>query len=152
MSKEKVDEFLNNTPQLSLSSDWKVRKRRYVENGLADPDAHKAIVVHEMVLNKMEKALIDNEYVAGDFYTLADVALTPYLNRLYMLSMLENWCQDKPNTLAWFNRMRSRSSFFPAIDKYLPEDLANDLKTNGAKSWPEVKRILELALASWQKE
>ncbi|MEE3000700.1 MAG: glutathione S-transferase family protein [Pseudomonadota bacterium] len=152
MSKEKVEEFLNNTPQLSLASDWKARKRRYVEEGLADPDAHKAIVVHEITLDKMETALNDNKYVAGDNFTLADIALIPYLNRLYMLSMLGNWCKDKPNTLDWFNRMRTRKSFFPAIDKYLPEDLANDLKTNGAKSWPDVKNILDLALESWRKK
>ena len=150
MSKEKVEEFLNNTPQLSLASDWKVRKRRYVEDGLADPDAHKAIVVHEMTLDKMEAALKNNQYVAGENFTLADIALIPYLNRLYMLRMLESWCKDKPKTLDWFNRMRRRSSFFPAIDKYVPEDLADDLKTNGARSWPKVKEILDSALESWQ--
>ena len=45
----------------------------------------------------------------------------------------------------WFKRMKSRRSFNPAIDEYLPESLANDLRTNGAKSWPEVEAVLKAA-------
>ena len=144
LGKQGLEEFMDSTPDLSLASDWKERKRAYIEQGLVHPDSKKAIRVHEMFLDKMEKALAGgDDYLVGNKYTLADIAMTPYLNRLYMLSMLENWCADKPNVLKWFDRMRARPKFIPAVDQYLPEDLANDLRKNGAKSWPEVEKILE---------
>ena len=96
-----------------------------------------------MFLEKMEKALAGgDDYLVGNTYTLADIAMTPYANRLHMLSMLELWCADKPNVLKWFDRMRSRPKYVAAVDQYLPEDLAADLRKNGTKSWPEVERIL----------
>ena len=146
MAKEKVEEFIENTPKMSLASDWKERKRRYIELGLADRDAFKAIVVHEMILDKMEKTLLERDYLVGNQFSLADVGIIPYVNRLNMLSMLENWCANKPRVLKWFKRMRERPTFNPAIDKYLPSDLANDLRTNGSKNWPKVKSILNNAL------
>lgn len=148
MGPEKVEEFLNNTPQMSLSSDWKERKRRYVTRGLADPDARKALLVHEMAFKKMQQDLSGSPYLAGNEFSLADVAMIPYVNRIYMLSMLEDWCADKPRVLDWFARMRERPSFEPAIDRYLPEHLAKDLRTNGENSWKEAKIILESALAA----
>jgi len=47
--------------------------------------------------------------------------------------------------LDWFARMRARPSFDPAIDEYLPESLANDFRTYGAESWPEVEAVLKAA-------
>lgn len=142
MGPEKVNEFLDSTPVLSLASDWKVRKRRYIEDGFDDPDAHKAILVHELTLKKMDKALQNGPYLTGEDFTLADTALIPYLNRLHKLQMLDLWCKPYPNALQWFERMRQRSSFSSAVDKYLPPSLANDLETNGRKSWPRVEAIL----------
>ena len=74
--------------------------------------------------------------------------MMPYVNRVHMLSMLEDWCRDKPKVLEWFDRMRSMPVWGPAVDAYLPEQLASDLRTNGAKSWPQAKAILEKALAA----
>ena len=142
MGTEKVETFLESTPRLSLVSDWKERKRRYVELGLDDNDARKAIMVHEMVFDKMETVLSDNSFLAGDSFSLADAGMIPYLNRIYMLSMLDKWCEEKPHVLSWFEKMRERPTFNSAIDSHLPESLAADLRTNGAKSWPKVQEIL----------
>ena len=102
MGKEKVETFLESTPRLSLVSDWKERKRRYVELGLDDKDARKAIMVHEMVFDKMETLLSENSFLAGDSFSLADAGMIPYLNRIYMLSMLDKWCEETPHVLSWF--------------------------------------------------
>lgn len=145
MGPEKVEEFLSNTPQMSLASDWKERKRRYVEDGLNDRDARKALVVHEMAFAKMENELANSDYLVGDNFTLADVAMIPYVNRVYMLSMLDDWCANRPKLLAWFDRMRARPTWRLAVEDYLPDYLANDLRTNGARSWPQAKAILKTA-------
>ena len=95
----------------------------------------------------MQDELEGSDYLAGDEFSLADVSMIPYVNRLYMLSMLEAWCENKPKVLDWFDRMRARPTYGPAVDKYLPEQLANDLRTNGARSWPEVRSILDKVLS-----
>ena len=61
------------------------------------------------------------------------------------MNMLEPWPPQHSRVMGWFKRMKSRRSFNPAIDEYLPESLANDLRTNGAKSWPEVEAVLKAA-------
>ena len=98
--------------------------------------------MHEMVFDKMEAVLSENSFLVGDSFSLADAGMIPYLNRIYMLSMLEKWCEEKPHVLSWFEKMRERPTFHSAIDSHLPESLASDLRTNGAKSWPKVREIL----------
>ena len=145
LGKQGVENFLNATPPMSLASDWKERKRSYIENGFGDSDGVKAVRVHVMFLDKMEKALQASDYLVGDEFTLADASMIPYVNRLHMLSMLERICAERPKVLEWFDRMRARPTFVAAVDQYLPEDLANDMRTNGDKSWAEVEKILTAA-------
>ncbi len=46
---------------------------------------------------------------AGDTYSLADVAVTPYVNRAAMLKMEGLWSK-RPGVEAWLARMRERTS------------------------------------------
>jgi hypothetical protein len=39
--------------------------------------------------------------------------------------------------------LRKRKNVEPAINEYLPESLANNFRTNGAQSWPEVEKVLK---------
>ena len=71
--------------------------------------------------------------------------MTPYVNRLKMLSMSGMWTGGRlPKVEAWFDRIKKRSSFKPALDNWLPEHLANDMRTFGAQSWPQFARILDI--------
>ena len=95
----------------------------------------------------MEDSLKANgEWLVGGAFTMADIALAPYVNRLAMLGMEKMWRDGRlPHVGAWFERVKARESFKPAFVAWMPESLANDLITNGRKSWPEVGRILGLA-------
>jgi hypothetical protein len=46
---------------------------------------------------------------------------------------------------AWFARVQARPTFKAALLDWIPNALRNDLITNGARSWPDVSRILEAA-------
>jgi hypothetical protein len=37
----------------------------------------------------------------------------------------------------------SARQFSACVNEYLPEPLANDFRINGAKSWPEVEKVLQ---------
>jgi hypothetical protein len=52
------------------------------------------------------------------------------------------WISSRPRLTEWFERMKSRPSFRPALLDMCPPDLTNDLRTFGTQSWPHVKRLL----------
>jgi ganglioside-induced differentiation-associated protein 1 len=124
-------------------------KWQWIEHGLAAPGAADKMRLYDRYLHKMEVALTGHDCLVGDRFSLADVALTPYVNRLAMMGMHGMWASGRlPRVEDWFARIRSRATFKPALLDWVPADLTNDLATNGAKSWPEVKRILAEAPAA----
>ena len=90
----------------------------------------------------MEVTLTRQRWLAGDAYSLADIAMAPYVNRLDMLAMSEMWVGSRPHLADWFEQMKMRPSFKPSLLDMCPPDLTADLKAFGTQSWPDVKRLL----------
>jgi len=139
---EKVKEFLDSTPDLSIYSDWHAVKRNYVMDGFDAPGAADKIRLYDRYLHMMDEALIDSEWIAGGGFSLADTALIPYVNRLDMMSMSGMWEGRLPRVTDWFERVKSRPTFKTAMLDWVPDDLTHDLKTFGRESYKEVKSIL----------
>jgi ganglioside-induced differentiation-associated protein 1 len=99
--------------------------------------------LYDSYLGKMENALAHQAWLAGDTFSLADVAMTPYVNRLDMLGMSEMWTKSRPLVTDWFSRIRSRPAFKPALLDWCSPDLIADLLTFGRQSWPSVQRMLQ---------
>ena len=138
MPPEEIEGFLNKTPDAGLRQ----RKHEWFELGFQGPDFIKSVKAYDKLLADMETMLSDQEWLAGASFSLADIGVIPYVNRLAMLNMLDPWQPDRPLVSRWFDRMKARASFEPAINEYMPESLANDLRTNGTASWPEVEKVL----------
>ena len=82
----------------------------------------------------------------GCLMTFADIAMTPYVVRLDMMSMQPMWTNGRlPRVADWLDRIKGRPTFPPAFLDWMPDHLTDDLKTNGAQSWPEVAEILGIA-------
>ena len=143
LGEEKLREFLRSTPDQSVTSTWKERKKEIVRLGFEAPGIDRTIRLYDDYLSKMNEALERNEWLAGAVFSLADVGLTPYVNRLDMLSMSGMWTGGRfPHVEDWFDRIKAMASFAPAFLDWCPEDLTNDLRTFGAQNWPDVKRII----------
>ncbi len=86
------------------------RRRDVIENGTGSK--HFVIAVERMVLllDEMEEALAQHRWLAGDDYTLADVAFTPYLARLEHLNIL-GMVGERHRVADWYRRCRARPSF-----------------------------------------
>ena len=142
---EKLKEFLNSTPALSVTARWHERKKELVQLGFKAPGAAEKIRLYDLYLHRMEEALAENDWLAGDEFTHADVGLTPYVNRLDMLSMSGMWEGGRlPAVSDWWRRIKARPMFRSSLLEWCPPDLTTDLRENGARSWPEVARILEI--------
>jgi len=85
--------------------------------------------------------------VANEF-TIADIAMAPpYVNRLAMISMRGMWKNGRlPNVEKWFARVKTLTQFKKSLLVWVPAQLRNDLRDNGAKSWPEIASILNIAI------
>ena len=142
---EKLEEFLQSTPVDSVTSDWNVRKRGYIEQGFDAPDASRIVHLYDRYLAKMEADLAGGPWLAGDAYTLADAGMTPYLARLDMLQMQAMWTANRPRLTDWFGRIKARPSYAEAIDRWIPDHLRTDLNTFGAQNWSSVRDILAAA-------
>ena len=146
LGEEKLREFLSSTPDQSVTSTWKERKKEIVRLGFDAPGIENTIRLYDDYLSKMNDALEEHEWLAGAEFSLADVGLAPYVNRLDMLSMSGMWASGRyPNVEAWFERIKAMDSFAPTFLEWCPGELTNDLRTFGEQSWPDVKRIIGIS-------
>ncbi len=140
-----VKQFLESTPPRSVTPRWHDRKKQIVMQGFEAPDIARPFVLYDRYLQQMEETLQGSEWLAGNTFSLADVGMAPYLNRLDMLGMLGMWTRRRPRVADWFDRVKARSTFAPSFLTWCPADLTSDLKTFGTQSWPDVQRALQAA-------
>jgi glutathione S-transferase len=139
---QKLQEFLDSTPPLSVTPGWHARKKEIVRQGMAAPGIERPFRLYDSYLQKMEDTLADSRWLAGDTFSLADIGVTPYVNRLDMMGMSAMWTRHRPRLTEWFERIKARPSFKPALLDMCPADLTTDLATFGSRTWPEVERLL----------
>ena len=142
LGKEKLQEFLDSTPPISVTPYWHERKKELVTKGFAAAGVAEKFRLYDRYLAKMEETLATQPWLAGAEFTLADIAMTPYLNRLDMLGMSTIWTRARPRVTDWWSRVCARPTFKPTFLDACPADLTADLKTFGSQSWPEVEKIL----------
>lgn len=119
-------------------------KWQWIQHGLAAPGAADKVRLYDGYLHKMEAALATSDWLLGDAFSMADIAMVPYVNRLDALSMSLMWAAGRlPRVERWFERVRARPSFKPAMVDWMPPELAEELRSNGARSWPEISAILD---------
>jgi glutathione S-transferase len=118
------------------------RRRDVVEKGAQSK--HFVIAVERMVLllDEMEEALARHQWLAGNDYTLADVAFTPYLARLEHLNIL-GMIGERHRVADWYRRCQARPSFDDAIVKWENADYLGLMKRRGAEAWPQVHAIMQ---------
>jgi ganglioside-induced differentiation-associated protein 1 len=121
-------------------------KWQWIQQGLQAPGAADKIRLYDGYLHRMEAALARSDWLVGDRFSMADIALAPYLNRLAALALTGVWQNGRlPRVAQWFERVRQRATFAPALLDWVPEDLAEEMQRNGERSWPEVKAVLNIA-------
>jgi len=112
-------------------------KRALIEHGLEAPFFGLAVAAVDGFLGEMEAGLQKTGWLAGDRYSLADIALMPYLARFDMLGMESFW-SGRPALADWLARIKAR----PAYTKVLIDDVApkriTDLIAHGRKHAPQL--------------
>jgi glutathione S-transferase len=120
-------------------------KWEWIQHGIEAPGAADKIRLYDAYLQKMEHALSDSEWLVENRFSMADLAMTPYVNRLAALSMERLWKNGRLSRVeAWFDRVRSRPTFEPAFVQWMPPELAAEMRSNGVLSWPQIRDLLKV--------
>jgi glutathione S-transferase len=119
-------------------------KRDVVAHGLDSMFVKEAVEHHEKLLSCIEGAAKLGPYLAGDSYSLADVAVIPYMLRLELLRLSRMWDRH-PGVTAWWARVRQRPSTDEAIFRRMTDADAAPFKNLQPDPWPKVRDLLEAA-------
>ena len=109
-SEEKISEYLDTI------GNPKTRQLQEIvlTQGMDSEVFREAIAFYDAVLTDMDKALAENNWLAGNSFSLADIGLVPYVHRLADLDMLF-MCENRPAVIDWYERIKERSSWQLAI-------------------------------------
>jgi glutathione S-transferase len=119
-------------------------KRDVVARGLSSPYVVEALEHHEKMLDWMQEGSKNGPYVAGSEFSLADVAVVPYILRLELLKLDKMW-DKRPAVAAWWERVRPRPSVQEGIFRRMSAADHAPFQNLAADPWPQVKAILAAA-------
>ena len=89
----------------------------------------------------MDDALGKHAWLAGDSYSIADAAFTPYVVRLDHLDVL-GMLDPTPRVADWYRRIQARPSFKDGITRWENPDYLALMKRQGRENWPKIKEIM----------
>ncbi len=135
------EEFLKGAAQEGVAA--RTLKWQWIQQGVAAPGAVDKIKLYDDYLHKMEQTLCGSPWLVGERFSMADIAMAPYVNRLSSLAMEGLWTRGRlPRVEEWFTRVAARDTFFPAFTEWMPAELAAEMRANGERSWAEIRALL----------
>ena len=86
---------------------YRERQRLSIEHGVAAAHVPPALAAYDRYIGEMEAALAKTPYLAGDAYSLADVAATPSCSTAPPCSPMDRlWVGRRPRVEEWFAAVR----------------------------------------------
>jgi glutathione S-transferase len=101
----------------------------------------KAIRAYDKVIEQMAHRLDWAPWLAGEEYTLADVALLPYVVRLEHLALSWTWDGERASVGRWLERCKARPNF-SGIGNYIDQKYLDLMGPNGRAARPRLEAIL----------
>ena len=141
LAPEQLNAYFEHHPNKRLAE----RKRAWMAEGYASPDARRAVLTYHKFLQKMELQLGRSEWLVGDTLSLADVETAPYVAVLELLQFQRWWVGRLPHVERWYSGIKARPAFQRAHLNIVPDQLRRDMAKRGAEIWPEVEAIIATA-------
>lgn len=121
-------------------------KWAWIQHGWQAPGAGERLRTYDAYLHRMERALAESEWLVADRFSMADIAMAPYLFRLESLSMQRLWSDGRlPRVERWYACVRERPAFAAALTRWMPADVADAMREHGRRSWSAIEALLETA-------
>ena len=136
-SPEELQAHIDNIPDPARRE----ARRQIFEHGLDAPVFAPAIRRFDVLFGDLEDALAGGDWLAGNEFSLADFAYTPYLTRFVHLQYL-GMLDRRPRLMGWYDRVRARPSYEVALTKWFNDKYIPLMEEKGAEAWPKVREIL----------
>ena len=95
---------------------------------MSDAEENQAYVALDYLLGMMEETLAASPWLAGKDYSLADIAMAPFINRIEVLKRPEMvGAAKRPRLAAWWQRIQERPAFKEAFS-YANPDKSDPIK------------------------
>jgi glutathione S-transferase len=120
-------------PDPDKRAKWRALLAEGADSALVD----KALRRFVRLFGDMDRALASGPWLLGEEYSLADVGMTAYIDRLGQLQFDGLWASF-PRVGDWLARVRARPSFAEAIGAYTSEERLATLKKAGEAAWPQL--------------
>ncbi|GGK59462.1 glutathione S-transferase [Amphritea balenae] len=117
------------------------RQRRLLEMGLEAPDVIGAVKTYADTIKKMETALQQHRWLAGEQISLADCAMAPYFQTIKQFGW-EMFCEQAPAVSLWFDRISSRESYQKAVSADFSNQTNHELLETGKRALPIIAKHL----------
>lgn len=118
------------------------RQRQQIELGIEAPQFRAAVAAFDRFLSDMERTLAEGgPWLAGDSYSLADAAYTPYVIRLDELN-LWGLMDRRPHIAGWYERVKTRNSFAAGYTDWRNDAYVTLMREKGSEAWPRIRSLL----------
>ena len=123
MSAADFDKVVNGTPLV----DHRLKLQALKADGFSKKDYEEAYGRMDYVYDRCETALAEGPYLAGDMYTLADIAILPYVHAFK--EVRPELITTHPRTRAWYERVMARpavqATYQPSAETSPPPPAVN---------------------------
>mgnify|MGYP001598017507 CR=1 FL=1 len=92
----------------------RARWRKAATGGIAADDLKRSIARLTEMVERMDRALQDAPWLAGDEYSLADIDIAPFVQRLVRVDLF-GLVAARPRVNDWYARMTSRPAYASAM-------------------------------------
>ena len=138
-SPEEIEKYLSGIPEEAERES----RRDLIANGLTSPRFSGAVARMAAFLSDMEAALTGSEWLMGDRFTLADIAVAPYVLRVSDTGFGALWSEGRrPAVADWFERLRKRPSFETAVTAWVPPPMLAALRSFGDGLSAEIRPLI----------
>lgn len=121
-----------------------VKRKVMSENVLKGPESEffrPAMLRVKKMLDDMESALSRGPWLAGSEYSLADIAVTPYVTRVDHLQ-LGPMIAARKNLAGWYARVQARPSYKTGMVDWFNADFLSLMKDKGSEARGRVESVL----------
>ena len=93
-----------------------------IEHGVSEDEENQAYAALDYLLEMMEGALAGTAWLAGNRYSLADIAMAPFINRIEVLKRPEMVsAARRPRIAQWWQHVQDRPAFKQAFSFANPD-------------------------------
>lgn len=136
-SETEIHDYLDRIPDAAKRD----RQRENIFKGVESSYLTAALIRFDRLLADMEDTLGNGPWLAGNAFSLADIAYTPYATRLDHLQLAPMWAK-RPSVANWYARITDRPSYQIAISDWINPAYMPLMDEKGREAWPRIAEIL----------